>query len=148
MPEFAEFCWSSKSRRRTHPDASGRIRTLPDASGRIRDASGRIRNRYQFRRNLHLANTPSFLASGCARPLARPLSATVPLPESAPTPEKVCGKRDRACRARLTEAQRVATAAGASQADQQLGLFEKEYQNAERKEKRKAENGNFENINY
>lgn len=75
-------------------------------------------------------------------------SDTVPLPESAPTPEKVCGKRDRACRARLTEAQRVATAAGASQADQQLGLFEKEYQNAERKEKRKAENGNFENINY
>ena len=42
----------------------------PDASGTHPDASGRIRNRYQFRRNLRLANRPSFSARSSARPAA------------------------------------------------------------------------------
>ena len=61
LPEFAEIFWNSKSRR------------IRDASGTHPDASGRIRNRYLFRRNLHLANRPSFSARSCARPQAAAL---------------------------------------------------------------------------
>ena len=40
-------------------------------SRRIRTHPGRIRNRYQFRRNLHLANRPCFSARSSARPAGR-----------------------------------------------------------------------------
>ena len=61
LPGFAEICWNSKFRR------------IPDASGSIRTHPGRTRNRYQFRRNLHLAKGDPLLAHAAA--LGRPPAA-------------------------------------------------------------------------